>query len=175
MLKSNNFSGSLYALAEEENVEEEIFADLKSVTLAFDEHPDYIKILDSPQIGRSDLMRILNEDFFDKIHKYTLNFIKLLCERHMVYRIGECFREYERLYNEKHNIKIVTVTTARPLTDTLAEKLSQKLEARLGGKVVLNKRVDEACMGGLVVEAEGMLMDSSIKSELSMIRNEIIS
>lgn len=175
MLKSKIFGRSLYALAEEENVEDEIFADLKSVTLAFNEHPDYIKILDSPQIGRSDLMTVLNEDFFGRIHKYTLNFIKLLCERHMVYCIGECFREYERLYNEKHNIKIVTVTTARPLTDTLANKLSQKLEARLGGTVVLDKHVDEACMGGLIVEADGKRIDSSIKSELSMIRNEIIS
>lgn len=173
MSKPKIFSGSLYALAEEENVEEEIFADLKSVTLAFDEHPDYVKILDSPQIGRSDLMRILNEDFFGRLHKYTLNFIKLLCERHMAYRIGECFSEYERLYNQKRNIKIVTVTTARPLTDTLAEKLSQKLEARLGGKVVLDERVDEACMGGLIVEADGKRIDLSIKSELSMIREEI--
>lgn len=167
------FGGSLYALAEEEGISEEILSDLRSVTRVFYEHPDYMKILDSPQIERGDLMQILNEDFLGRINKYTLNFIKILCQKRMVHHIAVCTAEYERLYNEKNNIRLVKVTTAKPLSETLAQRLVKKLEARTGARVVLEKHIDEKCIGGIIIETDGRRIDSSVKSELEELKKAI--
>lgn len=169
------YGKSLYELAAEESVAEEILHEIKNIAVLFKEHPDYVKILDSPQIDKDELMEILNQDFFGKINRYTLNFLKILCEKRMVHHVDECLKEYERLYNDDNNIKVVNVTTAKPLSGELAEKLVRKLEEKTGGKIVLKQRVDEGCIGGIIIETDGVRIDSSVKSELSNLKKALIN
>ncbi len=169
------YGKSLYSLADEENAAEKILSELRFVSELFKEHPDYVKILDSPQIDRDDLMEMLNQDFFSRVSRYTLNFLKILCEKRMAHHLDACLSEYEKLYNEDGNIKIATVTTARSMSEEIVNKLVAKLEGKTGGKIVLKRRVDKKCIGGIIIEADGMRIDSSIKSELKNIKTAMIN
>lgn len=169
-----NYGKSLFELAMENNIENIILDDLKGITDLFNKNHDYVKILDSPQIERNELMKILNEDFMGEIHRYTLNFLKILCEKHMVHDFSKCAEEYEKLYNKAKNISIVNITTARELSDGIANKLEEKLKSRLGGKIVLKKRVDKSCIGGIIIEFDGKRIDSSLKTELANIRQSLV-
>lgn len=161
---------SLYSLAYDEGKTELIYNDLKSVLSLFKENPDYVKILDSPQIGKSKQLGIIDEDFKGAVNEYTLNFLKVLCENRIVRCFDECFTVYEKQYNSDNNIKIVSVTTAKKLTPLLEEKLTKKLKAKMGGSIVLEKHVDETQIGGIIIETDGMRIDSSLKSELNNLK-----
>ena len=174
MSAPQTYGASLYDLAKDEGMSSEILVELEGIVSLFNEHPAYVKILDAPQIERDDLMEILNEDFLGKVNRYVLNFLKLLSEKHIVHHIGECFKTYEKLYNEDNNIKIVNVTTAKPIGKHLEEKLLQKLEKKTGGKVVLKMHIDKKCIGGIIIETDGMRIDSSIKSGLEDLKKALI-
>ena len=174
MSAPQTYGASLYDLAKDEGMSREILVDLAGIVSLFNEHPAYVKILDSPQIERDDLMEILNEDFLGKVNRYVLNFLKLLSEKHSVHHIGECFKTYEKLNNEDNSIKIVNVTTAKPIGKHLEEKLLQKLEKKTGGKVVLKMHVDKKCIGGIIIETDGIRIDSSIKSGLEDLKKALI-
>lgn len=175
MLIAKTYGESLYSLGKEQDKAEEILSELRYISSLFKEHPDYVKILDSPQIARSELMEILNEDFFGKVNRYTLNFLKLLCEKRMVHCIDECFKEYEKQYNKDNNIRIVSVTAAKPLSEELLDKLVQRLEQKTGGKIVLKRKIDESCIGGIIIETDGMKIDSSVKSELDGMKKALVN
>lgn len=175
MSNAKLYGKALHTLAEEEGIAKELLLDLRGVTLAFKQHPDYVKILDSPMIEREDLMKILNEDFFGRINKYTLNFIKILCEKRMVHSLEECLEEYEVLYNERHNIKIAKVTTAKPLSAALADKLKKRLEEKTGSEITLQERVDEGCIGGIIIEVDGKQADLTIQTELKNLKEALIN
>lgn len=168
------YGKSLHAVAREEGAADLILSELKSVAALFKENPDYVKILDSPLIDRSELMEILNQDFFGRVNKYTLNFLKILCEKKMVHHIEECLNEYERLYNEDNNITVARVTTARPLSGDIVDRLTSKLEEKVGGRIVLKKRVDESCIGGIIIEMDGRRIDSSIRTGLDEIKKALV-
>ena len=51
-----------------------------------------------------------------------LNFLKLLSEKHSVHHIGECFKTYEKLYNEDNSIKIVNVTNSKAYRQAFGRK-----------------------------------------------------
>lgn len=174
MSAAGNYGRSLFELASEEKIEDIVLDDLNGILDLFNDHSDYVKILDSPQIERDELMKILNEDFMGEIHRYTLNFLKILCEKHLVHDFSKCAEEYRKLYNKANNISIVNVTTARELSDSIAKKLEEKLKSRLGGKVVLKKRVDKSCIGGIIIEFDGKRIDSSLKTELANIRQALV-
>ena len=167
------YGKSLYTLAYEEKMTELIYTDLKSVLSLFKENPDYVKILDSPQIGKSKLLGIIDEDFKDAVNTYTLNFLKVLCENRMVRYFDECFDVYEKQYNSDNNIKIVSITTAKELTPSLEEKLLEKLKVKMGGEIVLEKHVDETQIGGIIIESDGIRIDSSLKSELNNLKRAL--
>lgn len=167
------YGSSLYALSKEEGLQEEILSELGYVLKLFQEHPDYVKILDSPQIDHGELMTVLNDDFFGEINRYTLNFLKLLSEKHMVHHLHECFKEYERLYNSENNITIVDVTTARPLKSELKNRLREKLESKIGGKIIIKEHIDESCIGGIIIETDEKRIDADIKTELDKIKRAL--
>lgn len=174
MSTSKRLGAAFHALAVEEGAERELLLDLKRVARAFEENPDYVKILDSPRIERGDLTRVLNEDFTGRVNRYTINFIKILCQKRMAHNIGECLGEYEALYNKRHNIKTASVTTAKPLSGELCKRLIKKLEEKTGGRVELTNRVDEDCIGGIIIEIDGKQIDFSIKAELENLRKALI-
>lgn len=174
MSESKVYGQSLYQVAKEDGTEKETLSELRKIAGLFSEHPDYVKILDSPQIAREELMGIINQDFFAHVSRYTVNFIKVLCSRRIVHHIGECLSEYERLYNKDNNIRVVSVTTAKPMKNELIDKLISGLEKKFGSGIMLKQYVDRTCIGGIVIEADGMKIDSSIKSELENLKKALI-
>lgn len=175
MSEAKIYGESLHTLAKEEKISGEILSEFTHLMQLFKEYPDYIKILDSPQLTHRELEKMLDEDFSGRLNRYMLNFLKLLSEKHMVHCINECFKEYERQYNKDNNIKTVFVTTAKPLSEANAEKLIKKLEERTGGKIILKKQVDESCIGGIIIKTDDMCIDSSVKGELERMRQSIIN
>mgnify|MGYP002517652746 CR=1 FL=1 len=51
------------------------------------------------------------------------------------------------------------------------QKLERKLEAVLGGTVNAAYAVDESLLGGLMVEADGKIMDGSLRRRLREIKD----
>lgn len=172
-MSAKTYGLSLHTLAKEEGLEEEILSELGYISKLFEEHPDYVKILDSPQIDHGELMTVLNDDFFGKVNRYTLNFLKLLSEKHMVHHLYDCFKEYERLYNSENNINVVDVTTARPLKSELTSRLKEKLEGKLGGRIIIKEHVDKSCIGGIIIETDQKRIDADIKTELDKIKKAL--
>ena len=52
MSAPQTYGASLYDLAKDEGMSREILVDLAGIVSLFNEHPAYVKILDSPQIER---------------------------------------------------------------------------------------------------------------------------
>lgn len=92
----------------------------------------------------------------------------------MVHCIDECFKEYEKQYNKDNNIKIVRVTTAKPVSEALIEKLLRGLK-KTGCKIVLKRKIDESCIGGIILETDGMKIDSSVKTELESMKKALVN
>ncbi len=168
------YGSSLYYLAKDDGITDIIFSELKEITKLFKENPDYVKILNSHQIEQDELINILNEDFRDNVNVYTLNFIKILSEKHIVHHIDECLKAYEKLYNIDNNIKIVKVITAKPISSIIEEKLIKKLSEKTGSKIVLRKLIDENCIGGIIIKMDGMIIDSSVKTSLLYLKKTLI-
>lgn len=167
------YGKSLYELAAEEGVKDKILSDLRGLAKLFGENPDYVKILDSPRIDRDELTKMLNQDFYESVSTYTLNFLKILCGKRMAHHLDDCLKEYEKLYNEDGNIKLVTVTAAKELSSETVKKLIARLEEKIDAAIVLKSRIDKECIGGIIIETEDMKIDKSLKSEFENIRKAL--
>ena len=109
------YGDSLYDLAAEEKLTEEILPQMEQVAVLFKENPDYLTLLSEPSIPKTERVGLLDRAFEGQLSLYLLNFLKLLCESGMLREYRDSCRQFKARYNEDHNIAEAVVTTAEPL------------------------------------------------------------
>ena len=168
---ATSYAQALYELAADEKLEEQILQQLTVLQEAFAQEPEFITLLRAPNLSKQERCDILDRSFRESIHIYLLNFLKILTEKGYMRHFDDCCKAYTRLYHEAHGILPVKVVTAVALTDVQAEKLTGKLNALTGKKVLLESRVDPSVMGGVRLDYDGKQVDATVQSRLDSIRN----
>ena len=167
------YGQSLYDLAAEEGLSEEILKQMEAVQAIFKENPDYITLLLEPSIPRRERLGLLEEAFKGQVHPYLQNFLMILLENSLLRGFSACCRTYREAYNKDHGIEEATVTSAVALTEAQVKSLKSKLEAISGKTVILRQKVDSSVLGGLRVEIGGRLLDGTVMGRLADLRKKV--
>jgi F-type H+-transporting ATPase subunit delta len=80
---------------------------------------------------------------------------------------------YQELLDEARGVSHATVTTAVPLTDEELEVVKKKLAEIAGGEVVVETKVDEEILGGVVVRIGDRLIDGSTRNRLLALKQQL--
>ena len=167
------YGQSLYQLAKEEGLEDEILQQVKVLAECFDQEPDYLKLLASHDLPKQERLSILDRDFGDKVHGYVLNFMKLLTEKGYISHFSACCKAYVQEYNADKGILAVRVISALALTDAQKDKLASKLTAMTGKTVELTCKVDPAVLGGVRLQFDGRQVDGTVQNSLQEIEKTL--
>ena len=169
---SLTYAEALFALCNEEGKADKVMEELYQVSSVIKENREYAVILDSPAISLEERLSLIDTAFKDA-EEYVINFIKILCEKKCVHILKDCIKQYEKIYNKERNIENVTVITAVPLSDSLREKLTSKLEKESGKKIILDLKVDKSLLGGIVLRTENSQTDASVRARLEAVRKAL--
>ena len=69
----------------------------------------------------------------------------------------------------------VEVTVARPLDDTTANVVSERLSKMLGKQAIPHIRVKPEILGGLIVRTGDMIYDRSVRRRLEDLRRRLLT
>ena len=94
-------------------------------------------------------------------------------ETHRLPAIHRIRERYETLWAEENKLLPVTVTSAVELPDEQVQKIGQSVEAQTGRKVVLSSQVDDAIIGGIVLQVGNMVLDASILNRIERLRKSV--
>jgi F-type H+-transporting ATPase subunit delta len=81
------------------------------------------------------------------------------------------------MYREHHNIHIVEITTAAPVSEEVNNYLTSKLKARpryANANLQVTNKVDDSVIGGFVLQVGDLLYDASIRHDLAVIKQQFI-
>jgi len=174
MSKAGDLYGqSLYDLAAESNLSDEILGEMELIKGIFKENPDYVTLLSEPSVPKNERLKLVDEAFGDGRQQYLLNFIKILIEKGLLREFSACQKRFRKCYNEEHGIADALVTTAVALDEAQLKQLTDKLEKLSGKKVLLKQKVDSGVLGGVRVDLEGQLFDGTVKGRLSELRRKV--
>ena len=108
-----------------------------------------------------------------EIDPMVRNLGSLLITRSSVDSIGDVAISYNRLVDERLGRQRIEVTTAVELEPAEAERIRQFVENLIQREVVMSTNVDEAILGGMVIQVGDRLMDGSTRSKLEDLRKQI--
>ena len=174
MTKIGNVYGeALYSLACEEGLSQTFLQELTALEESFTQAPEFLRLLDAPNLTKEARCQILDDSFRGNLHGYVLNFLKLLAEKSYARHFGDCCAAYRNCYNEDNGILPVTAVTAVPLNAHQQTALSEKLAAVTGKTIQLHNRVDEKVLGGIRLDYNGTRLDDTLAHRLSDIRTKL--
>jgi F-type H+-transporting ATPase subunit delta len=159
---------------------EEVRADLARLADLVDPHsgdfsiPEFMDFLNTPVVtpgAKLEATDVILEKM--GVGKIVSDFLNVLITRNRVGLMPQINRQFNLLAADLTREHVVTVHTARPLTDDQAKRLAASLERALGAKVRIAQRVEPALLAGARVEVDGKVMDGTVLGKLEGMRRKL--
>ncbi len=172
------YAQALYSLAKEEGRDKIILDQMDVLYHAFEEEPEFLRLLSAPNLPKAERCDILDNSFREQVEPYLLNFMKLLTEKGYARHFPDCCKAYRAEYNADHGILPVKAVTAVPLTNSQIQKLTDKLEQVTGKSVQIINRTDPSVLGGVRLDYDGKRVDGTVQNRLdtisSLLKNTVL-
>ena len=167
------YGQGLYALAREEALEDVILQQLQTLHTAFEEQPEFLKLLASANVPKQERLAIIDNSFRDQAEPYVLNFLKLLTEKGYIAHFADAFTAFQNQYNEDKGILQVRAISAVALTESQKETLIRKLTAITGKHIHLVCKQDASVLGGVRLSYNGVQVDGTVQSRLQAMEKHL--
>lgn len=103
----------------------------------------------------------------------TVVIVRHLVQQPRGRRIGEMLRGAAGVVADQRGFDVATVTTAVPLTDAQLERLERSLASTAGRSIRFDTIVDPAVLGGVRIQIGDDVIDGSVASRLSDLRQKL--
>jgi F-type H+-transporting ATPase subunit delta len=145
-----------------------LYTDSRRLASMSDESLQQMATINAPLVSLADKIKVV-ETLADKLGlcESMQNTLKLLAENRKLDILPIICRQFMQLYQEKHNIAEVEVTTVIPLTAPQENRLKTKLEAIFHKDILINYVINPQIIGGLVIRYGTNFIDNSTRYKLN--------
>ena len=166
MTGAGEYGRALFLLCEEEGTTERVLGELGTLMDLLAENPTYTKLLDTPAVTKEERLSLIDEAF-SSCDENLKNLIKILAEARNTHLLPEVRATFDDEYFEARGILHAEAITAVALTAEQSARLTSKLEAKTGKKVILKNKIDRSILGGVILRYAGVQLDGSVKTRLN--------
>jgi len=172
---AKSYSQALYELASEEkilnNVEEHVILLLKLISKS----KDFNLLIQDPTNKQEDQLNVINI-IFEKFNLNTLlkKFLNFLVVKRRFFYIEKILKDFVIICSKNRGEIFAKLTVAKELNESEINKIKNDLSKNFGSDVKLNYNYDPDLIGGLIMQVESVMIDTSIKNKLQQIENQMI-
>lgn len=172
---ARRFAKALIELGREEKVYENYGKELRTAQAVFTGTPELYKVLLNPMYKlevRKGLMDKVSESL--KLSPHVARFFGILVETRNIKLLEDIVAAYSRFEDEFAGRLKAVVESPSPLDAPLLEEIKKKLGASTGKTVQITNKTNPDLLGGLVIRIDNTILDGSLKTQLSMMKEKIL-
>lgn len=136
--------------------------------------PEFEGFFQSIKVSSEEKKKVFNKVFLHEVSVMTRNFFWILFDNGRESLFNGIRNEFEQLVDEHNKRVMARVITAVPITEELKSKVRGRLSEITGKEVLVETAVDPSIYGGMLIYANGQIVDASIKSRLNNLRERLI-
>jgi F-type H+-transporting ATPase subunit delta len=170
------YAEALLNAAEKRGQTDEVLEELESLVQdLFRADPEFETFLSSGAVGRDRKAAVLRTVFETRAGELVFNFLMVLNAHERLDLLRPITAKYRELRDQRARRMRVLVRTAVPLPDDQRDHLVRELREAFRMEPVVVARVDPDLLGGMVVRVGDWLYDSSVRTQLESLRNQLIA
>ena len=168
------YAGALLEAARSAGSVERVGEGLEAFAHALDSSPPLRAVIFDPQIDVPSKQRVVGA-LTEGADPLVTNTLRLLLDKGRQTAISEVSREFAALAAEEAKVVAVEITSAIELTPEVEKAIARRVEEATGKRPQLEKRVDPAIIGGLLLRVGDVIIDGSVRSRLQQLRERLLS
>jgi F-type H+-transporting ATPase subunit delta len=169
------YAEALIDIAVEQNQLEAIEQELHDAAHAFTADADVWAFFRSPVMQPEDKISALTRALKSQLSATLYNFLAVLAQRRRFEFLPSVATQFSALVDEKLGRRHVSVFSARKLGEAEAAQLRDVVQSYLKKTVILDEQVREDLVGGVLVRAGDMVIDTSILSRLKRLKQTMLN
>ncbi len=131
-------------------------------------------LIANPGVKRDQLADLVIDVAGKALSDTGKNFVRVLLEKNRLKYLPEVRRIFEQERAESEGRSKVEVTSAFDLNEEQKKNITSAMSKRLGTKVDLSVKVDDALIGGVVIRAGDLVIDASLRGRMSRLANTLL-
>ena len=133
------------------------------------------EVLSSPALTSDQLVETIATICGEELSEVGKNFVSVLAENKRLPLLAAIAEQYEVLKAKQLGMSDVEITSAFEIDSELNDKLAKALTNKLNVKVNIHTQVDETLIGGAVIRAGDLVIDSSVRARLAKLNEAMTS
>lgn len=168
---AERYANALYALCQEKKAVDAVSKDMAAVVGALDASSELVIALEGP-IASTDEKSAVVGALGDAIKANTIskNFLQLLAVKRRLTALRAIVEAFNALVTAGRGEVTAIVTSASSLKPKDVKAIQDTLQKQLNASVVVEQKVDESIIGGLIVQVGDRMIDSSVNTQLQKLK-----
>jgi F-type H+-transporting ATPase subunit delta len=173
---ARRYTEALISLGKDDGNLEKYEKELSSFNELLKENEELTECLLNPTYHNDNKKNIIKL-ILDKIDftENIKNFLFLLVDKGRILYFDEICKVYRDRLDEISGVVKAEVTATEYLTKKQKNKMQNVLSRALNKKVLIEEKIDTNIIGGIITEVEDKIYDGSIKNQIKVIKEKLIS
>lgn len=168
---AERYASALIDTAAQAGSIESVEKDMGALAALIHSSNDFLTLTQSPLFGKAKQYAAVSAIAAHVgIGKMTINFLGVLIQNRRLAALPAIVDVFGKILSKRRGEIRAKVVTAAALTPEQERTLQDSLKKSLGFKVALDKSVDPALLGGMVVTVGSRMFDDSIKRKLERLK-----
>lgn len=146
-----------------------MYDELQEISKLLDELGDYVSTVEFVPEELEYFSGILADEF----HPLAVNLTRILAEDGLLSRLDTVIEDYRFGLVEEEILTEVKVSSAKPLSEKFKEKLKELIQESWTTDFMLNFTVDSDLIGGVRLEVNNAVIDTTFRSRINQILREV--
>ncbi len=173
---ARRYARALFQIGVDTGTYEALGQELGDLAALFEESVELRQTLVNPVFKPSEKRAIL-EKILPRVTPSPVvqRFALLLLDRGRIVLLASLARAYREMADAHAGRVRAVVTSATPLSAADLERVRRTLERRTKKTVMLEAQVDPSLIGGLVARVGDLVLDGSVRTQLSTLRDKLLN
>jgi F-type H+-transporting ATPase subunit delta len=171
---AQKYARALFMAAKGRNLIDKAYEQFEVLRQVMQKDRSLLDFLIAPHITDERKLELVNNVFGSRLERLFFEFLLVLMDKHRVQHLPDIIDAFELLVEAENGILRATVVTAITVTADEERNVTARLEARTGKKIKLEKKIDPAILGGMIVIIDDEIIDGSVRHGLKQMQEQLI-
>ena len=151
----------------------EIYKELKECSKLFEDE-EIKKYFDDKKIDKREKVKLVEKKLKPIFSKEIFSFINLLIENELIDELSNIADIYGKMLDEYNNTVRVKIIASCSINEDAIKKIIDTIKTFSDKKIDYTIEIDDALIGGIIVNIGDTVYDYSIKNQINMMKNRFV-
>ncbi len=171
---SKTYAGALLEIGTEKNVLSQIEEEYGILMELISEDDDFVSFFNAPVISKEAKKAFVDKIFSGKLSDEFVGFLRVIIDNNRQSVIDDIYRSFIELIDKAKNRKRVKIVSSIKLEKNVIDKIEGTLVKNLGKDIIVEQKVDESILGGILIEIDDTIIDGTIANSLKVLKDRLM-